>query len=247
MSSSVVFGYISHFSLPLAEFHSLQPTGGGGGGGGGDATYTFFSLGSLFAAEVTLPLRPDHPFGSRTRAFPSKKAAKSHAAKEAVLWLRDQGHFTLTPDGTLVASASKQAKKAKGKDAIVVEESGNGGGGGGGGGSASFAAQVASLATRLGMQAPTYRFVPSAQAPSIYSGAAYFEEQCGARSVGGADEQLDGPIGEVRNVFGKKNAKEECAKKVLEVLKEIAAKRVEGIETLRAKIKAEGDSRVGQS
>lgn len=32
-------------------------------------------------------------------------------------------------------------------------------------------------------------------------------------------------MGEVRNVFGKKNAKEECAKAVWEVLREVARER----------------------
>lgn len=36
---------------------------------------------------------------------------------------------------------------------------------------------------------------------------------------------LPGRVGEVRNVFGKKNAKEECAKGVWKLLREVATER----------------------
>ena len=55
----------------------------------------------------------------------------------------------------------------------------------------------------------------SADAPNILTGAAYFR----------CEPQFPGPVGEVRNIFGKKNAKEECAKGVWEVLHALAKKR----------------------
>ena len=51
----------------------------------------------------------------------------------------------------------------------------------------------------------------------MLSGAAYF--------LDARHGLLEGGVGEVRNVFGKKNAKEECARGVWEVLRRIARER----------------------
>jgi hypothetical protein len=63
------------------------------------------------------------------------------------------------------------------------------------------------LCTVLGLSPPEYRLAQSAQAPSMYSGAAHFVH----------DPVLNdnAPVGEVRLVFGRKNAREACAEKVL--------------------------------
>lgn len=55
-----------------------------------------------------------------------------------------------------------------------------------------------------------------AQAASFYSGAAVFPRD---------GLVVREPVGEVRNVFGKKNAREECAKGVLEFLEGLARRR----------------------
>ncbi|KAI9754029.1 MAG: hypothetical protein M1835_000925 [Candelina submexicana] len=62
-------------------------------------SFTDYAVGQQFACEATMTKRPDEPFGSRENAFPTKKAAKANAAKEAVLWLRQNGH--LSADGPL--------------------------------------------------------------------------------------------------------------------------------------------------
>ena len=68
----------------------------------------------------------------------------------------------------------------------------------------------------LGLSTPEYRIAPlSADAPNIVSGAAYFH----------AEPMFPGPVGEVRNIYGKKNAREECAKGVWMVLSALAKKR----------------------
>ena len=72
------------------------------------------------------------------------------------------------------------------------------------------------LCPLLGLTAPTYRLTASSsETPSLLSGAAYFP----------GDPVLHGGIGEVRSVYGKKNAKEECARGVWEVLTGLARKR----------------------
>ncbi len=71
----------------------------------------------------------------------------------------------------------------------------------------------------LGLTVPTYRFVAtSPSTPNLLSGAAYFVGQ----------PMFPGPVGEVRNVFGKKSAKEECARGVWQVLRRLA--RSKGVE-----------------
>ena len=66
------------------------------------------------------------------------------------------------------------------------------------------------LCPLLGLHHPQYRLQPSGS--SLYSGSAYFPDE----------PLLPGPIGEVENIFGKKNAKEESARGVWKVLMALA-------------------------
>lgn len=60
------------------------------------------------------------------------------------------------------------------------------------------------------MPAPEYRLTPAdARAPAFWDVAAYFSQSL----------SHEGPVGEVERVYGKKAAKEECAKRVLAYLK----------------------------
>jgi hypothetical protein len=68
----------------------------------------------------------------------------------------------------------------------------------------------------LGLTAPTYDIGPlSPAAPNIVSGAAMFQ----------SSPLFPKPLGEVRNVYGRKNAKEECAKGVWKALSDLARSR----------------------
>ena len=79
----------------------------------------------------------------------------------------------------------------------------------------SFAQQVASLAATLTLPTPEWRFTAHPSDPTFHTVACFF------RGAG----PHEGPIGEVRNVFGKKKAKEECARLTLEYLTEVRDKR----------------------
>ncbi len=82
----------------------------------------------------------------------------------------------------------------------------------------SFALDLAPL---LSLPPPLYRLAPaSPAAPNLLSGAAYFTGMDAA-----FHPLLKEPVGEVRNVFGKKNAKEESARGVWEVLRKVAKER----------------------
>jgi hypothetical protein len=81
----------------------------------------------------------------------------------------------------------------------------------------SYAQQVAILATELSLQTPEWQYVPHPSDPTFHSVSCVFRN-------GGPHE---GPICEVRNIHGKKKAKEECARLTLEYLKEVRERRME--------------------
>lgn len=88
------------------------------------------------------------------------------------------------------------------------------GAGAGAGDKATFGQRVNALYPRLGLSAPEYRIgAVAGHAPNFHSGAAFFPRD---------GLVVPGPVGEVRSVFGKRNAREECAKGVLEFLEQLA-------------------------
>ena len=166
--------------------------------------YAHYSLGSSYSSTCTIPSRPDQPFGSSTALFPSKKTARANAARLAVEHLIDEG--VLNPDGH-----PKARKKFKLGAAVSIKGSGlevkRG---------STYTQKVNDAYPLLGLNTPQYVLEAASQlAPSIFNGHAWFPNTVG----------LPKQIGEVRNVYGKKNAKEEIAKGVWEVLENLAQKR----------------------
>ncbi|KAL9615405.1 MAG: hypothetical protein Q9167_000234 [Letrouitia subvulpina] len=207
----------------LLEYHNANgPTHHRSDGG---AAYIEYAIGPYFACTCTIPSHPS-PFGSTSQPFPSKRAARSNAAKAAV------EHLISTGDLNADGSIKKAPKKPKTAAAAVGGVAGAGAGKAGAsvwmkegsGGlevrkSASYAVRVSDLAPMLGLPPPTYRFLPaSPETPNLLTGGAVFPP-------GQPEPLVQGPLGEVRNVFGKKSAKEECARGVWEVLRRLAKKR----------------------
>ncbi|KAH7065521.1 hypothetical protein B0J12DRAFT_734830 [Macrophomina phaseolina] len=211
-----------------------------------------FSLGANYSMECILPAdRPGEPFGGRDLLFNSKKAAKANAAREAVRWLRAQdrmpkkGHPTKkkikaaqlaaaysaaaqfsasasadpgplptpTPIGGDVAIAMAGASNS---NAASASDS-DGSSGSPDQKDRTPGEQVMLLCSKLGCAQPIYKITPDPRVPSMWSGAAYFPHDPAIAPPGQ-------PIGEVHNIYGKKKAREEVAKRVLKHLK---AKRVE--------------------
>ena len=216
--------------LPTA-FHAGAISDGSG------PVYTEYDLGGIFACQCTIPSYPGS-FGSATNSFPTKKAARANAAREAMNYLIDQG--LTNPDGTLLSrkkvklgtAVRVENKKLEVKKDATYAQRVNGKS------SAPCAHDAgptslivyflpsrsdltpsnsaADLCPILGLTPPTYRLSPSsASAPNILSGAAYFLNE----------PRFPDRYGEVRNIFGKKAAKEECARGVWEVLRDLAANR----------------------
>ncbi|KAL2059691.1 hypothetical protein ABVK25_000984 [Lepraria finkii] len=181
----------------LHEYHNLSGPNRG-------PVFNDYAVGLVYACECIIPSRPDQPFGSKTETFPSKKAARSNCAREAVEHLISEEQ--LNPDGS-----TKARKRAKPGTAGHIQDSGlevkKG---------TSYTQKVQDICPLLGLTSPQYILAPASNlVPNILSGYASFPNQPG----------MPKEIGEVRNIFGKKNAKEEVAKGVWEVLQALAQKR----------------------
>jgi hypothetical protein len=84
-------------------------------------------------------------------------------------------------------------------------------------GELSTAAKVVELCLQLRMTPPAYVMQQSDPAtPMLWSGYAHFPQE----------GRVTGRIGEFVNVFGKKNAKDQCAQQVLEFLEGIKRHRM---------------------
>lgn len=92
---------------------------------------------------------------------------------------------------------------------------------------------MVNLATQLSLPTPEWRYTPSSSAASgFHTVSCYFKD-------GGPHQ---GPLGEVRNVFGKKRAKEECARLVVQYLHDVKEARLEYARSMMASVK--GDTQV---
>ncbi|KAF2713575.1 hypothetical protein K504DRAFT_462088 [Pleomassaria siparia CBS 279.74] len=183
-------------------------------------TYTDYQLGTSFTCLLTIDGLADHPepFGDQTALYSSKKAARQHAAGCAAQYFKERG---LWPEGvaamggikkkkkipaTLVPISSSSPTAAHGSATMPVATAGT-----------SYAQQAAAIATSLSLTTPEWRFTSEDSAPDFHTVSCYFRN-------GGPHA---GPIGEVRHVFGKKKAKEECAKRTVEYLVGVREQRLD--------------------
>ena len=202
--------------------------------------YREYQLGEQrFACECTIPHRPHKAFGDRAAWFPSKKAAKKQSAMLAWDWLRENGYLNESRPrkhsrGRSSFSANAPPTELTMPRGMTYEQRVD----------CEFHpllflppfldhfvfllwmrgstwGSLADLYMRLGLEAPDYKMTPSGAGgdgndSALYSGAAWFPS---------AEPLLSGPIGTVRNVFGRREAQEECAKVVYDRLHHLAQKR----------------------
>ena len=165
-------------------------------------TYTDYQAGTRWSCLMEIEGH-DQPFGSLDNIFGSKKAARQHAAGCAVAHFKALGQW---PEDVTQAGGIRKRKPAP-----PTSPSASVGGEGVG-----AAQQVAILAVQLSLGTPEYRFTPSTPGiPDVHTVSCFFKD-------GGVHA---GPIGEVRNVFGKKKAKEECARLTLSYLSDLKRQR----------------------
>ncbi|EMD85535.1 hypothetical protein COCC4DRAFT_76101 [Bipolaris maydis ATCC 48331] len=183
---------------------------------GPQPTYTDYQSGTHFACLLTLEGHP-HPFGTLTSLFSSKKAARQDAARHAVEHFKALGTWPQdTPIGGI--KKKKQPKPASPPFSVlspVQPPNPNQSPTPLGSGTSSFAQRVATLAATLALPTPEWKYTAHPSDPTFHSVACFF------RDAG----PHEGPIGEVRNVFGKKRAKEECARLTLDYLLDVREKR----------------------
>ncbi|KAF2268296.1 hypothetical protein CC78DRAFT_541028 [Lojkania enalia] len=165
--------------------------------------YTDYQLGIRYASELILPNLPSFSFGSKTDLFNSKKAAHKNAAYLAIQYYKATKQW---PE-SLKESHQPQPQLLQPQSLTPTSLDSNN--------TASFASRVAALATDLGLVTPEYHYASDARAPGFHTVSCFFKN-------GGRHE---GPLGTVRHVFGKKNAKEACARLVFAYLVEVREER----------------------
>lgn len=162
--------------------------------------------------------------------FANKKAAKQYASKKAVEWLIENKHMpadgpvrfpkpVIPPPqgkGRGVPQAQPQSLpqritsptpivSAPSTPPFVVTAP-----------STSYAQQIPALCQRLGFNVPTYKLSQGIPNFPFWDAHAEFHER-----------MIVDPVGAVKSIFGKKNAKEEVAKVVFSFLKSIERQRRE--------------------
>ncbi|PWW75604.1 hypothetical protein C7212DRAFT_297524 [Tuber magnatum] len=137
-------------------------------------------------------------FGDKHRAFKNKKSAKIAAAKEAILWVREQA-----PPGTPVGGRTPKTAASGPEGVIEIPEG-------------TPTAQIVNLiCPKLGFTSPEYIFHADPHAPGLYDVDAVIKRPKGPRPA---------KIGPIRSVFGKKKAREEISTCVLRWLRKEAEK-----------------------
>ncbi|KAI1002805.1 hypothetical protein K3495_g5399 [Podosphaera aphanis] len=157
-----------------------------------------------FSCAVMIPEDPQRFGGGHDSiTFAAKKPAKQFAAKKAVDWLIANNF--MPADGSVRFPKSKFSSRCNPQSYMSP-------------GSVSYTAQVPTLCHRLGFCLPRYIIEPLAPGSPLYNAHADF----------GADPRIDGPVGIVRNIYGKKKAKEEVAKIIVPFMKNIEKLRLSG-------------------
>ncbi|KAF2090921.1 hypothetical protein K490DRAFT_62252 [Saccharata proteae CBS 121410] len=167
-----------------------------------------------FSCELTIPQYPDQIWGGRDKFFRNKKDAKTNASREAVEWLRANGHMSdngsskkkakvspgMGAGSTKVANSPVPRPKSNSpldhEKAELDRE-------------LTYTQQVVEYIPKLKLSQPEYRLTQDEEASGFWSGAAYFQSEGG----------IEVAIGKVSHVYGQKAAKNECAKRVLAYLK----------------------------
>ncbi|KAL1795158.1 hypothetical protein ACET3X_006974 [Alternaria dauci] len=180
-------------------------------------TYTDYQSGQRFACILTIE-GLDKEFGSTDKLFSSKKAARRDAARHAVEYFKSIG--TWPEEVNLVGGIKKKKVQPSMPEMVSISEpdrdSALASTSAASPSAKSYAQQVASLAVILALPTPEWQYTSHPEDPNFHTVTCFF------RGAG----PHEGPIGEVRNIYGKKKAKEECARLTLEYLKEVREKRV---------------------
>jgi hypothetical protein len=148
-------------------------------------------------------------------SFGNKKDAKKYAAKKAIDWLIANNYmpsdgsvkFPKPPTPVQVAQPRKPKSVSPSEPSIPTD----------GTPTTKYTSKVPGLCTKLGFPPPRYEITRANAADhSFWNGYANF-----------SDTRIEGRVGRVFNVWGKTNAKEQCAEIVYSFLKDIERQRGE--------------------
>ncbi|KAH7418444.1 hypothetical protein BKA64DRAFT_717168 [Cadophora sp. MPI-SDFR-AT-0126] len=143
----------------------------------------------------------NYGFTQIVASFSVKKVAKQFAAKRAIDFLIANKH--MPNDGTV--RFPRPPPPPSPTNPLAVPD-----------GQLPYTTQVPLLCRRLGFNTPTYKITPVIPNTPACDGYADF----------GDDPRVDGKVGKVENVYGKKNAKEAVARLVILFLKDIERQRM---------------------
>lgn len=129
--------------------------------------------------------------------FPRKKLAKQFACQLALEWLKDNGYISRSRVPTQTASSIAPSSGHESQQAAAT--------------------RVPELCKELGLTPPAYRMMSTPEAPMMWSGYALFL----------LNDEIKGEVGAFKNVMGKKNAKEVCARGVIGFLEEYKKRKEE--------------------
>lgn len=193
-----------------SEYRDAHPVVGGGGLTWVESEPTG-QINPRFTCTVLISESAEHfghstiGFSTKIVSFSNKKLAKKYAAKKAVDWLIENNH--MPADGSVKfpkPSPPPPAPNVKSRPTTPTPRDNSTQ-------PTSYSARVPEICQRLGFNPPRYDITPALPNTPLWNGYADF----------GSDPRIDGKVGEVKNVFGKKNAKEEVAKIVLLFMQDI--------------------------
>jgi hypothetical protein len=167
--------------------------------------YSFYASGTAvpgFSCELRIPPDPGLPglderaYGDKLKYYRNKRTAKIAAAKDAMLWIKQQ-----PPAKTLPQTPSSDSTKFVGKAIIAAP-----------GATISIPARagpvekVTLICPRLGLSLPEYDLRQDEKVPALHDVTAYVRRGPGLKGA---------KIGPLKGIFGKKNAKQQMAASVL--------------------------------
>ncbi|ESZ97637.1 hypothetical protein SBOR_1981 [Sclerotinia borealis F-4128] len=179
---------------------------------------------SRFSCSVTIKEKPE-PITS-TVTFGRKKEAKGFVSKLAIDWLVSQNLMPSngavkfpkvpvapqTPQPKKIRTSTSPSTTSPASITTTPRERSTS--------PTSYPGLIPDLCHALGFNIPTYKIALMVEGIPIYHGYADF----------GSDPRILGKVGEFRDIYGKKKAKEVCAKEVWSFLKDTERQRLEGIE-----------------
>jgi hypothetical protein len=190
---------------PITAPSGAPPTGAPPGLNYEEAVLNFSGL-LRFAYTIEIA-ESSQKFGGSVQTFSNKKDAKQYAAKKAIEWLIANNH--MPSDGSVRFAKPPppvQLQPKKRKSLSPSDSSPDG--------TIKYATLVPTLCHKLGFGPPRYE-IEKTDNTALCNGYAIFP----------GNPIIDGKVGEVFNVFGQKNTKEEIAEIVYSFLKDIERQR----------------------